>query len=189
MHEVKLYDRGRNPANWMQIIKSSEFAVFHYDLKSAAMTDAAGIFPAASEETCVILSSLTDAEEYCRHKVAELPSLRCEIHDSAGKARPPLLVVVNPAKAKKLEVSVGSVRNKLALGAALCALSLAFFYLDYRGGGKNMFLFTLIGINLAVGGFRVILWGLGVREQLRDQQRRRAEITAASSQSAASKAQ
>ena len=189
MREIKLYDRGRIPANWMQIIQAGEFAVFHYDLQRGAMTDAGGTFPAAGEETCGIFSSLQEAEDYCRWKVTESRSLRCEIYDSAGKAHPPLAVVVNPTLARKLDVSPASARNKLIFGTLLCLGSLAFFYWDYREArGSMMFLFTLIGINLAVGGFRVILWGLGVREQLREQQRRRAEINAAASRSAVSTA-
>src|SRR5262249_45369512 len=134
--------------------------------------------------------SLQEAEQYCDDKVRELPSLRCEIFDAAGKARPPLRVVVNPALHKKLDVSPASARNKLILGAVLCLSSLVFFYLDYRVEGRSMmFLFTLIGINLALGGFRVIVWGLGVRQQLKDQERRRVEILSSASQSAASKGQ
>ena len=183
MREIKLYDRGRTPANWMQIIQAGEFAVFHYDLNHGAITDAGGTFPAAGEETCGIFSSLEEAEEYCRLKVAESSSLRCEIYDSAGKAKPPLAVVVNPTLARKLDVSPTSARNKLILGTLLCLASLGFFYWDYREArGSMMFLYTLIGINLAAGGFRVILWGLGVREQLREQQRRRAEINVPASQ-------
>jgi hypothetical protein len=182
MREIRLYDRGRTPASWMQIVRPSEFAVFHSDIKSGAMTNAAGAFAASGEETCAIFSSLAEAEEYCQRKVRELPWLRCEIFDSAGKARPPLSVVVNPAH--KLEVSARSARNKFLLGSALCLSSLGFFYWDYRTKGSMMFLFTLVGINLALGGFRVILWGLGVREQLREQQRRRGEIMKSASQSA-----
>jgi hypothetical protein len=190
MREIRLYDRERTPPNWMQIIRPGEFAVFHSDVKSRAITDASGNFTAAGEEMCAIFSTLAEAEQYCQEKVKELPSLRCEIFDSAGKARPPLCIVVNPALEKKLDVSPASARNKLILGSTLCLSSLGFFYLDYRGGGANMmFLFTLIGINLALGGFRVILWGLGVREQVRDQQRRRGEILKSAAQSAFSKEQ
>ncbi len=190
MREIKLYDRGRTPPNWMQIIRAGEFAVFHRELQSGAMTDTAGNFTPVGDETCAIFSSLQQAEEYCEAKVKEMPSLRCEIFDSAGKARPPLRVVVNPALEKKLEVSPASARNKLLLGTALCLASLGFFYWDYRQArGSMFFIFTLIGINLALGGFRVILWGLGVREQLKEQQRRRGEIMRSASQSAVSKGQ
>ena len=189
MREIKLYDRTRTPASWMQIIQPGEFAVFHGDMKSGAMTDAAGNFAGTGNESCTLFSSLAEAEDYCGRKVAELPWLRCEIFDSAGKARPPLSIVVNQTLAKKLEVSSASARNKLLLGAALCLSSLGFFYADYRGAGGNMFLLTLIGINLALGGFRVVLWGLGVREQVKDQQRRRGAILKSASQSAASKGQ
>src|SRR5262245_11815140 len=190
MREIRLYDRDRTPASWMQIIRPGEFAVFHSQIKGGAMTDAAGTFTAAGEEVCALFGSLQKAEDYCAHKVRELPALRCEIFDSSGKARPPLRVMVNPALHKKLDVSPASARSKLFLGAVLCLSSLVFFYLDYRGEGRSMmFLFTLIGINLALGGFRVIVWGLGVRQQLKDQERRRVEILSSASQSATSRGQ
>lgn len=184
MRELKLYDPARNPPNWMQIIQPGEFAVFHRDVTSGAMADSAGRPTAQGGEACVLFPSFEAAETYCRSQVLQAPSLRCEIFDSAGKARPPLCIVVNPVLEKNLEVTAASARNKLALGAALCASSLVFFYLDYRiGGAGSWFILTLIGINLAVGGFRVILWGLGVREQLKAQQKRRAEIVKHASQS------
>lgn len=187
MRELKLYDSARTPPNWMQIIQPGEFAVFHRDVTSGAMADSAGRPAAPGQEACLLFPSLEAAETYCRSQVLQVPSLRCEIFDSAGRARPPLRVVVNPALEKKLEVTAASARNKLILGTALCLSSLFFFYLDYRAEGSgSWFLFTLIGINLALGGFRVILWGLGVREQVRAQQKRRAEIVKGASQSAAS---
>jgi hypothetical protein len=187
MRELKLYDAARNPPNWMQIVQPGEFAVFHRDAASGAMADSAGRLFAPGEETCVLFPSFAAAESYCRNQVLQAPSLRCEIFDAAGRTRPPLRVVVNPALEKKLEVTAVSARNKLVLGTALCLASLLFFYLDYRGEGSgSWFLFTLIGINLALGGFRVILWGLGVREQVRAQEQRRGEIVRNASQSAAS---
>jgi hypothetical protein len=189
MREVKLYDRSRTPANWMQIIQPGEFAVFHTNARNGGMTDSSGQYPRQGEEACSIFSSLEAAENYCTAKVLEVPSMRCEIFDSSGRAKPPLRIVVNPGLEKKLDLSPASARNKLALGAALCISSALFFYLDYRAGGGNWFLLTLVGINLAMGGFRVIVWGLGVREQLRDQQRRRGEIIKSASQSGASKGQ
>jgi hypothetical protein len=189
MREVKLYDQSRTPANWMQIIQPGEFAVFHSDAKTGAMMNAAGEPSAQGEEACVLLPSFKAAESYCQGKVTQMPSLRCEIFDCAGRARPPLHIVVNAALKKKLDLSPASARNKLALGTALCLSSLAFFYLDYRSGGGNWFLLTLVGINLAMGGFRVILWGLGVREQVREQQMRRNEVVSDASRSAASKGQ
>jgi len=189
MREVKLYDRSRTPASWMQLIQPGEFAVFHTDAKNGGMTDSSGRFPRQGEEACSIFGSLEAAESYSTAKVLEVPGVRCEIFDSSGRAKPPLRIVVNPALEKKLDVSPASARNKLALGVALCISSVLFFYLDYRGGGGNWFLLTLVGINLAMGGFRVIIWGLGVREQVREQQRRRGEIIKSASQSAASKGQ
>ena len=185
MRELKLYDGARTPPNWMQIIQPGEFAVFHRDATSGTMADSAGKPAVHGEESCVLFPSFAAAETYCRGQVLQVPSLRCEIFDSAGRARPPLCIVVNPALEKKLEVTAASARNKLALGAALCLSSLLFFYLDYRAEGSgSYFLFTLVAINLALGGFRVILWGLGVREQLKAQEKRRGEIVKSASQSA-----
>jgi hypothetical protein len=41
MREIKLYDRRRTPSSWMNIVRPGEFAVFHHDIESGAMTDVA----------------------------------------------------------------------------------------------------------------------------------------------------
>jgi hypothetical protein len=101
MQPLKLYDPGRRPADWKDIIRPGQCAVFHSDLNTDVEKRSDGRFLAPGEEsTCLVFDSLHEAETYCETKVAEIPSLRCDIYDHMGKGKPPALTYVNQAHLK-----------------------------------------------------------------------------------------
>lgn len=161
MNEVKLYDPGRKPASWMRIIQPGQFAVFHQDVKSAAELSPRGEpVLSATESVCCIFDALGEAKSYCEQKVKEYVFMRCEIFDSEGKAKSPLLVVVNHGMQKHVEDSESSVRWRIRWGYLLLAASVPLFWWDWRSGGL-MILPSLAGINLIFIGMRLLFWGYG----------------------------
>ncbi len=170
MQEVLLYDPKRRPASWMGIIQPGQYAVFHKDAHTEIETDSeARYLPGGSPSTCLIFDSLEEAKNYCESRVLQFGNLRCEIYDSAGKAKTPLAIILNPALAKKLEESPASAKRKIVTGVALMVLSIPLFVWDWKGQW-TFILPTLAGINMIFIGFRIILWGLGTLESARHRQ-------------------
>lgn len=161
LNEVKLYDPARKPASWMRIIQPGQCAVFHQDLKSAAELSPQGkVVTNPTESVCCIFDSLPEARRYCEQKVEQHPSMRCEVYDSAGKAKPPLLVVVNTAMRRHVEDSESSGHWRIGLGYLLIAASLPLFWWDWRSRGE-LILPSIVGVNFVFIGLRLLLWGYG----------------------------
>jgi hypothetical protein len=154
----------------MEIIQPGQYAVFHKNAQTEIETDSeARYLPAGAPSTCLVFDSLDEAKNYCQSQVERFRNLRCEIYDSAGKAKPPLAIILNPALAKKLEESPASAKRKIVIGVALMALSIPLFVWDWEGQW-TFILPTLAGINMLFIGFRIIIWGLGTLESARQRQ-------------------
>ena len=66
--------------------------VFHSDLRTDVKKKPDRRFLTPGEESfCLVFDSLAEAEAYSEAKVAEIPSLRCDIYDHLGKGKPPTL--------------------------------------------------------------------------------------------------
>ena len=63
---------------WGPAMSDSQYAVFHFDVKTMTMREAQG------NDAPLIFNSLEEAERYCQDKIAALPTLGCRILDHAG---------------------------------------------------------------------------------------------------------
>ena len=103
---LRLYDPERRPANWVDIVRPTQFVVFCSDVDSGGTTDANGKpFPSPGAATCLVFDSLADTRRFCETRVAEVPALRFEVFDARGRVESPLLVIVDPARAANIDGS------------------------------------------------------------------------------------
>ena len=65
-------------------MSASQFAVFHFDVKSMSLRDAKGEFLSDGNDQPLIFNSLAEAKSYCAEKVATTPALGCRIYDHDG---------------------------------------------------------------------------------------------------------
>jgi hypothetical protein len=160
MQELKLYDPDRRPKDWTDIIRPGQYAVFHSDLRTDVEKKPDGRFLAPGEESfCLVFDSLPEAEAYCEAKVAEIPSLRCDIYDHMGKSKPPRLTYVNQAQVK-------APRRHAHWGWVLISLSVPCFWIEWHWHG-TLIVPLIVGLNLVFAGLRLIYWGAGGGEKRR----------------------
>ena len=63
----------------------SQYAVFHFDVKTMSMRDALGKPLAAGNDAPLIIDGLDAATLYCRQKIVDIPAVGCRILDRDGK--------------------------------------------------------------------------------------------------------
>jgi hypothetical protein len=166
MREVRLFDGGRRPAGWLDLIQPGQYAVFLSDPETrAGMTSAGRHSGRDVPDTCLIFDSFDEAVEYCRSSVREAARLRCDVFDSRGKVGPPAAVFVSQAFAGTL-ASESKGRRLMWVGLVLIALSLPLFWLDSRADW-HLILPTILGLNLILAGGRFIQLGSATREAAR----------------------
>lgn len=157
MRIVRLYDRTREPPGWLQIIQPTEFAAFATLAESGAVCDASGVLTGADEATCVIFSTLREAEAFCRERVAQNPGLRFDIVDSAGPRRPPLFTIVHPSRVEKLDGSPTKMRWNKYGAIALFVIGPVLIWFDWTFYGGILIMPTIVGINCPLIGIRLLI--------------------------------
>jgi hypothetical protein len=163
MQLLKLYDPSRKPAEWTDLVRRGQYAVFHSDVQTDVEKNSDGYYLRPGEEsTCLIFDTLTEAEAYCEAKVEQVPNLRCDIYDYFGKSKPPTLTYVNKTHVK-------APARRANWGWALVAASLPFFWIEWHWHG-TLVVPMVLGINLVFAGLRVVYWGKGGSEKRRAQQ-------------------
>lgn len=179
MQIIRVYDPGRRPANWSEIIQPGQFVAFPSDNASGVPCDCAG--HRASDPlagVCVLFDTLEDAEEWCRDTVAATPSIRLDIFDAEGRVNPALLTIVHPSFEASLDAHPASLRRRRATGWALIGLGVslsAFAYAERHGAGTldiDIIFPAIIGINLVLFGARLLWMNLIVRETEREREAR-----------------
>jgi hypothetical protein len=96
MREILLYHPGRNPAYWTALVRPRQYSVFLTDVETSAPIHADGTsIKSAASHYCLVFDSLANAEFYCREAVSKVPSLKCEVFDSAGRVNAPVAIFVN----------------------------------------------------------------------------------------------
>jgi len=166
MREVRLFDGGRKPADWLDLMQPGQYAVFLSDPETRAGMTSDGRYSGRDvPDTCLIFDSLDEAVEYCRSSVREAARLRCDVFDSRGKVEPPAAVFVSRAFAGTL-ASESKGRRLMWVGLVLIALSPPLFWLDSRADWR-LILPTILGLNLILAGGRFIQLGSATREAAR----------------------
>jgi len=95
----------------------------------------------------------------------------CEIFDSAGRAKPALLTIVHPSRAKHDESSSFWLRRSKLIVIVSAIVAVPLFAWDWYYGG-SLVLPTIVGINLIVFALRLLYWNTSGKEQKREQERR-----------------
>ena len=179
MQVVKLYDSGRRPPSWTDIIRRGQFVAFAKDLDTGGPRDDEGRrFAAPSDTTCVIFDSLEEARRVCEERTARYPSLQFDIFDSDGRANPPLLTIVSPLSAHRLEENPRAVERRKRLAVALSLGSLPLFAYQYWGDTEGVFVLPMfLGINMLIAAGRLFLMNIGIKDAERRRQERLATAT------------
>ena len=179
MQVLRLHDPGRRPASWTEIIQPRQFAAFAKNLDTGAPSDSDGRpFPDATHVAVFIFDSLDEARTFCEDAVARTPAVRFEIFDAAGRANPPLMIIVDPSRRGTVEHDASVLRRRRIIAWALivCAIPTLVFAYFLRDGGHQIFA-GFVGLNLLVAAGRLLWFNLAVRETERVRQDRIAAAT------------
>jgi hypothetical protein len=170
VQEIAVYDRNRKPSNWMELIKPKQYAVFLSDAETGAeMTSDGRYLDLEDVRRCLIFDSLPEAEQFCWQKIEKIPNLRCEVFDSHGRANPPVTILVNPLHQHKLD-SPTKARRMMRWGFVGVAASLLLFGIAWVRKGE-WWIAAFFGVQLAFFGLRLLHWGYGMKEELRNRAR------------------
>lgn len=165
MQEIAIYDRSRKPSNWMDLIQPTQYAVFLRDAETGAEMISNGRYPEPGDvHSCLIFDSLTEAQQFCRQKVEQIPKLRCDLFDSHGRANPPVTIIVNSLHQHRLD-SPPKAQRMIRWGLVGVAASVPLFALALTHQGE-WWIAAFFGVQLAFFGLRLLQWGYGMKEEL-----------------------
>ena len=170
--EFKVYDKTRQGRDWTSLVGPTQCAVFFKDFQTATPLSRDGTkLNKMTDCTFLVFDRFEDARRFCESQVKQYTSMCCEVFDSDGKAKAPLLVVLNPSLAEKDELSASSVRRRtiIAIVSFVCAIPL--FVWDWKTG-SYLILPTVVGINLIVLGLRLLYWNTARSDRMREQAHR-----------------
>jgi hypothetical protein len=178
MQRVAIYDPKRVPKNWVELLRSGQFAVFLRGVFTSVELDHQGTLVADdAAQCCFIFDSLADAKQFCLEVVERAEHVQCEIYDERGMAIEPLFRIVN----KRHQHRIGTKPHRsLMLGGVLSmALSAPLFWFDWLSSGARMWP-TIFGINILFLGVRLLHIGYSELEHLRQQETEQALVEAKS---------
>jgi len=149
-------------------MRPNQCAVLFKDLaNSAPRSPQAKPYHADTECTCLLFDHVETAQRFCETTVKELPSLVCEILNSEGRAKPPLLVITHPDYASDDDSGPTSSRRRKLIATRLFAVGAALFSINLWGENT---LATFLASNCVLFGLRFLYWEYAVKH--REQERR-----------------
>ena len=157
--------RRTGPTSWARI--TAQF--FLKTGSSVPLSPKGRPYSASADCTCVLFDDLDAAQRFCETKVKELPSLICEIFNSEGRAKPPLLVITHPDYESDDDSGAASSRRRKLIVAALFAAGAALFSINFRGENT---LATILASNCVLFGLRFLYWEFAVKHREQDRRRR-----------------
>ena len=166
MQIVRLHDPGRRPADWTEIIRPGQFAVFAKDEASGVHCDLDGAsFASPAEATCAIADSIDEARAFCDAAVQRRPGIRFDVFDAGGRVRPPLLTILHPARAAALETSPREMWKRRAIAWVLIVTGVPLIVFAYvEAGERDIILPAFLGINMVIIGGRLLWMNFALRE-------------------------
>jgi hypothetical protein len=177
MEVLRLYDPGRRPPDWTNIIRPGQFAAFSKQIDGGGSCDAEGRpFASSADVTCVLFDRLQDARAFCEARVQVLPSLRFEIFDSAGRTNPPILIVVHPSRTSTLDANPRGMRARKVAAIVLAVGAVPLFLLDYLKSGGLMIFPTVLGINMILIAARLMQLNASYADAERRRRARLAQV-------------
>ena len=174
MQIVRLHEPGRRPADWTEIIRPGQFAIFAKEDETGVPCDFDGRrFADAGAATCGIVDAVADARAFCEAAVARQPALRFDVFDADGRLRPPLMTIVHPDRAAKLETSPREMWRRRAIAWTLIVAGIplmVFAYVEHRE--RDIILPAFLGINMVLIGGRLLWMNMALRETERAREAR-----------------
>jgi hypothetical protein len=70
---------------WGPALLDSQYAVFHFDVKSMSLRDSEGNYLSSDNDAPLVFEDRAAAETYCRQKIRATPALGCRIYDHRGQ--------------------------------------------------------------------------------------------------------
>jgi hypothetical protein len=175
---LRLYDPDRRPQNWTDIVRPGQVAVFSKNADTGATCDDEGKpFASDAEITCLIVDTLDEARRFCETRVEQVPGVRFEIFDAAGRTNPPLLMILSASRAHLHPDNPRGMRVRKWLAIAMLAASLPLFWIDYENGGL-LILPTFLALNLILIAGRLLYMNVSTREAERRRDERLAKYEA-----------
>ena len=170
--EIKLYDEKRRPRDWNELIAPAQCAVLFRRVDSETPLAPDGTAVANFRDcTFLLFDRLEDARRFCEARVQEFPHMCCEIFDSEGRAKPPLLTIVHPHAAEKDVISATSVRRRTIAALVLFVVALPLIWWDWRSGSR-LILPTVLGINMIFIGLRLFQWNAARGQRVGEEKKR-----------------
>jgi hypothetical protein len=120
--------------------------------------------------TILVFDRLDEARRFCETRIAQHPSMCCEIFDSEGKAKPPLLTIVHPSMVEKDELSATWMRRRKIMAILSFLAAVPLFVWDWRAEWA-LILPTVIAFNLIFFGLRLLYWNTARGSRDREQAR------------------
>jgi hypothetical protein len=170
--EIKLYDETRRPRAWNELLGPAQCAVLfrRVDSETPLAPDGAAV---ANFRDCTFLlfDRLEDGRRFCESRVQKFPHMCCEIFDSEGRAKPPLLSIVHPDAAEKDVISATSVRKRTIAALVLFVVALPLIWWDWHSGSR-LILPTVLGINMIFIGLRLFQWNAARGQRVGEEKKR-----------------
>jgi hypothetical protein len=173
MIALRLYDAQRRPPNWIDMIQPHQFVAFASDQESGSPVDAEGrAFASTDDVSCLVFESLAEARAFCEERAARHETVRYEIFDARGRVDEPLLLIVSPSRAGRLEGShrMIQLRKRIAIGLFVGAPPL--IYYDYHLSDGSLVLPTFLALSMILSGLRLLFMNSALRDAQRRQQER-----------------
>jgi hypothetical protein len=154
---VRIHDPDRRPASWSEIIRPDQFVAF----------------ATPSDGSCLLFDSLEEARACCEQAVASDPEKRFDLFDAAGRAESPLLTIVHPSRALRLDTHPTGMHRRRVAGWILIAAGSGLVAWTYVMFSDIRAIFPgVVGFNLLFAGGRFLWFNLGVRETERARESR-----------------
>src|SRR5215468_5033082 len=136
IQEFKVYDDQRRLREWTALIGPTQCAVLFKDVDtSSPLTPAGSPVAKLRDTTFLLFDHVADARQVCETLVQSHQSMCCEIFDSAGRAKPALLTIVHPSRAKHDESSSFWLRRSKLIVIVSAIVAVPLFAWDWYYGG------------------------------------------------------
>jgi hypothetical protein len=169
--EFKIYDKNW-PGDWMSRVGPTQCVALFKDFHTAAPVSYRGeSFPKMTDCTFVLFDSLDEAKTFCEAQVRQHPSMCAEIFDHQGRAKDPLVVVVDSTVAEKAELSRSSVRRRKVWAFVLFCIAVPLIAWDWSKDWDLIWP-AVLGLNIGVFGLRLLYWNTARAERNRERAHR-----------------
>lgn len=176
MQTVRVYDPARIPPQWRKIVRPDQFVAFATDVESGVPCGADGAqFAAADDVTCTFFDSLAEATTFCEARVKQVPTIRFDIFDAAGRMHPPLLTVVHESRRHRLDGNRLGTRMSNWLALALIVAAPILLWYDWARHEGLLILPTIVAINCLLIAGRLLQLNIAYASAERERRERFAQ--------------